>query len=103
MDESRELRNNSQIFGYGASRVLSLPDGTALTAADKVAVFGNLGHVWCGIEPGFRILIADQGATDNGGSDVNLFDTAQVAIRVLELFDSVVVDASAFSIGQMAA
>lgn len=102
MDETRDLRNNSTIFGYGASRVLSLPDGTALSAADKVAVFGNLAHVWCGVEPGFRVLIADQGSTDDSGT-VLLFDTAQVAIRVLEFFDSVVVDASAFAIGRMGA
>ena len=103
LDEAKDLRSNSEIFGYGASRVLSLPDGSALSAGDKVAIFGNLQHVWCGTEPGFRILIADQGITDNGGSDVNLFDTAQVAVRVVEFFDSVVVDPEAFSIGQMGA
>lgn len=97
LDEARDLRNGQKIFGYGAQRVLSLPDGTSLAQNDKVGVFGNLAHVWCGIEPGFRIAIADQGSTDNGGSDVNLFDTAQVAIRVIEFFDSVVVDEEAFS------
>ena len=103
LDEAKDLRSNSEIFGYGCSRVLSLPDGSSLSAGDKVAVFGNLQHVWCGTEPGFRILIADQGATDNGGSEVNLFDTAQAAVRVVEFFDSVVVDAEGFAIGQMAA
>lgn len=104
LDESRELRNQKQIFGYGAQRTLSLQDGSSLSAADKVAVFGNLKHVWCGTEPGFRMLIADQGVTDNAsGTDVNLFDTAQVAIRVMEFFDCVVVDNEAFSIASMAA
>lgn len=103
LEETRELRNDKKIFGYEAKRVLSLPDGSSLSEDDKVGVFGNLNHVWCGIEPGFRILIADQGVTDNGGSDVNLFDTAQVAVRVLEMFDSVVVDDEAFSIAKMAA
>jgi HK97 family phage major capsid protein len=104
LDESRELRNQKQIFGYGAQRVYSMQDGSSLSAGNKVAVFGNLKHVWCGTEPGFRILIADQGVTDNsGGADVNLFDTAQVAIRVMEFFDSVVVDPEAFSIASMAA
>lgn len=103
LDEARELRNDKTIFGYGRQRVLSLPDGTALSASDKVGVFGNLAHVWCGVEPGFRVAIADQAMTDNGGADVNLFDTAQVAIRVLEFFDSVVIDDEAFSIAQVAA
>lgn len=104
LDETRDLRNDSQIFGWGAQRVLSLPNGSSLAQNDKVAVFGNLAHVWCGVEPGFRILIADQATTDNsGGADVNLFDTAQAAIRVVEFFDSVVVDPSAFSIGKMGA
>jgi HK97 family phage major capsid protein len=105
LDEAKELRNQKQIFGYEAKRVLSLPDGISpvLATDDKVAIFGNLKHVWCGTEPGFRIAIADQGATDNGGSEVNLFDTAQVAIRVLEFFDSVVVDSEAFSMTKLAA
>lgn len=104
LDESRELRNQKNIFGYGAQRTLSLQDGSTLSALDKVAVFGNLKHVWCGTEPGFRMLIADQGVTDNAsGADVNLFDTAQVAIRVMEFFASVVVDDEAFSIASMAA
>lgn len=103
LEECRELRNNRKIFGYNTQRVLSLPDGSSLAAADKVGVFGNLGHVWCGVEAGFRILIADQGVTDNGGSDVNLFDTAQVAIRVMEMFDSVVIDPEAFAIASMGA
>ena len=102
LDETRELRNENKIFGHGCQRVLSLPDGSSLASTDKVAVFGNLAHVWCGVEPGFRIAIADQGATDNGGSEVNLFDTAQVALRVLEFFDSVVVDEEAFTIAHMA-
>jgi HK97 family phage major capsid protein len=102
LDETHDLRNNSQIFGWGVDRVLSLPDGTSLAQNDKVAVFGNLAHVWCGVEPGYRVLIADQGVTDDSG-DVNLFDTDQVAIRVVEFFDSVVVDPSAFAIGRMGA
>ncbi len=105
LDEARELRNLKKIFGYNAQRVLSLPDGIspALALNDKVAIFGNLQHVWCGVEGGFRVAIADQAMSDNGGADVNLFDTAQVAIRVLEFFDSVVVDDEAFSVAKLAA
>lgn len=99
--EARELRSDSQIFGWGTQRVLSLPDGTALSASDKVAIFGNLGHVYAGVVPGFRIDMLTEGTVDDGGSGVSLADTGQVAIRVIEWFDSVVVDANAFSIGIM--
>jgi HK97 family phage major capsid protein len=96
-DEARELRNSKQVFGYEAKRVLSLPDGTSIAAADKVAVFGNLAHVWCGYEPGFRVDVLDQATIDDNGTPVLLGDTAQAAIRVIEFFDSVVVDNSALS------
>src|SRR5207248_1314020 len=101
--EAKELRSDSKIFGWGAQRVLSLPDGTALAQADKVAVFGNLAHVYAGIVPGFRIDILTEGSVDDGGSLVSLADTGQVAVRVIEYFDSVVVDANAFAIGRMGA
>lgn len=97
LDEAKELRNGKQVFGYEAKRVLSLPDGTSLAAADKVAVFGNLAHVWCGYEPGFRVDVLDQATIDDNGTPVLLGDTAQAAIRVIEFFDSVVVDNSALS------
>ena len=97
--EARELRSESKIFGWDTQRVLSLPDGTALSAADKVAIFGNLGHVFCGLVPGFRIDLLTEGTVDS----VSLADTGSVAIRVIEYFDSVVIDPSAFSIGRMAA
>src|SRR5207248_141485 len=99
--EARELRGEGKIFGWDAQRVLSLPDGTALVAADKVCVFGNLSHVWVGLVPGFRIDVLTEGSVDDGGSLVSLADTGQIAIRVIEYFDSVVIDASAFAIGIM--
>lgn len=103
LDEARELRNSRQIFGYNARRVLSLPDGTSLAANDKVALFGDLSYVWCGVEPGYRITVLDQATIDDNGSDVKLGDTAQAAIRVIEFFDSVVVDNAAFSQLKLAA
>ncbi len=105
LDESRELRNQKKIFGYSAQRVLSLPDGIspALALDDKVGIFGNLGHVWCGFEPGFRVDILDQATIDDGGSPVSLGETAQASVRVIEFFDSVVVDPNALSILKLAA
>ena len=52
LEETRELRNQKQIFGYECKRALSLQDGSSLSTSDKVGVFGNLAHVWCGVEPG---------------------------------------------------
>jgi hypothetical protein len=101
--EARELRSESKIFGYGAQRVLSLPDGTASSAADKVAVFGNLAFVWCGVEPGYRIDLLTEGSIDDGGSLVSLADTGQIGVRVIEWFDSVVIDPSALSIAVLGA
>ena len=93
LDEARKLRNDGKIFGYENRNALSLPDGTSLAVNDKVAVFGNLAHVWAGIEPGFRISILEEGLVGS----VPLGETAQVAVRVLEFFDHVVIDEEAFS------
>ncbi len=76
--------------------MLSLPDGSALSANDKVGIFGNLGHVWCGTEPGFRVDILDQATINDGSSDVSLGETAQASVRVIEFFDAVVVDPEGF-------
>ncbi len=97
LEEARELRNQGKIFAYEACTTLSLPNGTSLAQDDKVAIFGNLSRVFCGIEPGFRILINETGSVDNGGSDVDLYQTASVSIRVLQFFDNVVVDEEGFS------
>jgi hypothetical protein len=102
LDEAKELRNSKSIFGYGVSRVLSMPFST-LATNDKVAIFGNLAHVWCGVEPGFRILINETGKVDNGGSDVDLFQTGAVSVRVHEYFSSVVVDEESLSKIKLAA
>jgi hypothetical protein len=91
------------MFGWGTQRVLSLPDGSALSQNDKVCVFGNLANVWVGLVPGFRVDLLTEGSIDDGGSLVSLADTGQVGIRVIEFFDSLVIDASAFSIGVMGA
>ena len=42
LDEARELRSDKQIFGYGRQRVLSLPTGAAVAAADKAASSATL-------------------------------------------------------------
>ena len=102
LDEAKELRNLKSIFGYRARRGLSLPNGTSLASGDKVGIFGNLQHVWCGVEAGFRIDMLTEGTIDDNGTPVSLADTAQAAVRVLEFFDSVVVDPEALSIAQMA-
>jgi HK97 family phage major capsid protein len=91
LDEARELRNSRQIFGFDAKRVLTLP--TAPVTGQKYAIFGDLSYVWCGVEPGFRIKILEEGTVDG----VSLADTAQVSVRVLEFFDNVVIDNKAFS------
>ena len=105
LEEARELRNEGKIFGYEACTTLSLPNGTspALAADDKVAIFGNLARVFVGVEPGFRILINETGLVDNGGSDVDLYQTSSVSIRVTQFFDSVVVDEEGFSKIKLAA
>jgi HK97 family phage major capsid protein len=106
MDEAKELRSLKQIFGYHAQRVLSLPTTAALASGGsgtKVAVFGNLGYVWCGYEPGLRVDLMTEGSIDDGGSLVSLADTGQVGVRVIEFFDNVVVDGNAFSIMAAAA
>lgn len=103
MEEANELRNDKTIFGYNRQRVLSLPDGSSLAALDKVGIFGNLAHVWCGTEPGFRVDILDQATINDGSSDVSLGETGQAAVRVIEFFDSVVIDAEGFTIASMGA
>lgn len=99
LDEARELRNQKKIFGYDAKRVLSMPDGSSLSTGDKVAIFGDLSYVWCGVEPGFRIKMLEEGSVDS----TNLAETGQVAIRVIEFFDNVVIDNEAFSQLKLAA
>jgi HK97 family phage major capsid protein len=103
LDESRELRNEGKIFGYEAVTTLSMPSGVGLAAGNKVAIFGNLARVFCGLEGGFRVLVNETGSVDNGGSDVDLYQTAQVSIRVLSFFDNVVIDEEGFSKIKLAA
>lgn len=101
--EARELRSESKIFGYEAVTTLSMPSGSGLAAGNKVAIFGNLARVFCGVEGGFRVLMNETGLVDNGGSDVDLYQTAQVSIRVLSYFDNVVIDEEGFSKIKLAA
>jgi HK97 family phage major capsid protein len=103
LDEARELRNQGKIFGYEACTTLSLPNGSGLAANDKVAILGNLARVFVGIEPDFRILMNDTGSVDNGGSNVDLYQTSSVSMRVLQFFDSVVIDEESFSKIKLAA
>lgn len=97
LDEAKELRNTGKIFGYEACTTLSLPTSSALAENDKIAIFGNLARVFVGLEGGFRILINETGKVDNGGSDVDLYSTGAVSIRVISFFDNVVVDEEGFS------
>jgi len=99
LDEARELRNNRKIFGYEAKRALSLPAAGPFATGDKVAVFGDLSYVWCGVEPDFRIKLLEEGSVDS----TNLAETAQVALRVIEYFDNVVIDNEAFAQAKFAA
>lgn len=101
--ETRELRNEAKIFGYEAVTTLSLPSGSGLATGNKVAIFGNLARVFCGVEGGFRVLVNETGSVEGGSGDVDLYQTAQVSIRVLSFFDNVVIDEEGFSKIKLAA
>jgi HK97 family phage major capsid protein len=84
------------LLGYGYTHVPDMPSAPAVT--DKFAVFGDLSNVWLGLRGGLRLDLLTEGSIDVNGTVVHLGATAQYALRVIEYFDSEVIDANAIAV-----
>lgn len=93
----QELKMGKQIHGFDVKRVVSMSQAPAVNT--RCAVFGNLSYVWCGVRPGYKIDLLNQGTVDS----VNLNETNSYAIRVTEFFDNDCIDDEAVAILKTAA
>lgn len=85
-----------EMLGYGYSHVPDMTSSPAALAA--FGVFGDLSNVWLGLRGGLRIDLLTEGTIDLAGTPVSLAETAQYALRVIEYFDSEVIDNNAFCV-----
>ena len=105
----RKVKNNSNyvwgdmangreksVMGYPYHNVVDMTSSPATGAA--FAVFGDLANVWIGLRGGLRLDLLTEGPVTVSGSPVNLGETAQYALRVIQYMDSVVIDTSAFAV-----
>jgi HK97 family phage major capsid protein len=81
-----------ELLGYGYTHVTDMTSSPALGAA--FGVFGDLSNVWIGLRGGLRIDLLTEGTVNS----VNLGETSQYALRVIEYMDSEVIDTSAFAV-----